>query len=297
MIINHGTLRTLGTTFSGLFNRGKERARTQRSLVSTPVPSSTKENEYGWLGDLPGMREWLGDRVINQMAANAYTIRNRKWEQTIAVQADDIRDDNTGVYSLRFELMGTAAAAHPEQLVFQTLKAGFATNCYDGQYFFDTDHPVLDENGAVTSVANTDGGSGAPWFLIDNTRGVLPIILQEREPLSFAALDNLDDPRVFMSDEFVYGSRARYNAGYGFWQFCWGSKQPLTPANYGAARAALGNMKGDYGRPLGVMGTLLVVPPSLESAGLKILNNELGSGGESNEWKGTAKLEVVPWLA
>jgi len=34
------------------------------------------------------------------------------------------------------------------------------------------------------------------------------------------------------------------------------------------------SMKGDHGRLLGVRPNLLVVPPSLESAGLKILNSE-----------------------
>ena len=54
--------------------------------------------------------------------------------------------------------------------------------------------------------------------------------------------------------------------------------------------------KGDGGRPLGVMPDTLVVPPSLESAGLQILNSEYGTGGVSNEWRGTAKLIVTPWV-
>ncbi len=297
MLVNGATLRTLGSSFNALFSRGRVRIQKQRQLVSTVVPSTTSQNEYGWLKDLPGMREWIGDRVIHQMEANGYAIKNKSWEQTVAVKRDDIDDDNVGVYSLRFELMGEAAEQHPELLVFDALKNGFTTNCYDGQYFFDTDHPVLDVDGKPISVANTDGGSGTPWFLIDDTRSILPVIFQDRRPLKFTAKDNLDDDNVFLRNEFVYGADARYNVGYGFWQTCWGSKQPLNPDNYGSARAALSGMKGDYGRPLGVRPTLLVVPPSLEKAALKIVNNELGANGESNEWKGTAKVEVVPWLA
>ena len=63
------------------------------------------------------------------------------------------------------------------------------------------------------------------------------------------------------------------------------------------ARAAISGMKGDNGRPLGLMPNLLVVPPSLESAARKILNSEYAAGGETNEWKGTAELLVCPWLA
>jgi phage major head subunit gpT-like protein len=200
-----------------------------------------------------------------------------------------------------FQEMGQSTGAHWDQLVFNLLKDGFATTCYDGQYFFDTDHPVLNAAGAVTSVANTDGGGGTPWFLLDCSRALKPIILQKRKDFEFVAKDKLTDENVFNKKEFVYGSDARGNVGFGFWQFAWGSKQTLNSTYYAAARAGLKGMKGDHGRPLGILAggakPLLVVPPALESAGLKLINSELASGGETNEWKGTAELLVVPWLA
>jgi phage major head subunit gpT-like protein len=52
----------------------------------------------------------------------------------------------------------------------------------------------------------------------------------------------------------------------------------------------------DGGRKLGVTPTVLVVPPTLEEAGLNILNTEYGAAGASNPWKGTAKLIVTPYL-
>lgn len=297
MLINGTTLKSLGVGFSAAYQRGLGRAPSQRNLIATTVPSSTKENEYGWLGKFPKMREWLGDRVINQMSGTGYAIKNKPFEVTIEVDRDDIEDDNIGFYAPLFEEMGLSTETHPDELVWPLLKAGFTTNCYDGQYFFDTDHPVLDENGQIVSVANTDGGAGTPWFLIDDTRALKPIIFQERKKPQFIAKDNPEDENVFMRKKFLYGVDARYNVGYGFWQYAWGSRQALNAANYATARAALSGMKGDYGRPLGIRPTLLVVPPALESAALKIVNNELGANGETNEWKGTAKVEVVPWLA
>lgn len=297
MKINSDNLKTLGTSFNARFKGGMSLAPSQRALVATTVPSTTGKEEYGWLGQVPGVREWLGDRVIQNLEAHDYSIKNKEWELTLGVKRTHIEDDNIGIYGPMFEEMGRSAEAHPEQLVWELLKAGFTSTCYDGQYFFDTDHPVLDAAGVPQSVANTDGGSGAPWVLLDDTRAIKPIIFQERKKAQFIAKDNPEDERVFMNNEFLYGVDSRYNVGFGFWQFAWGSKQTLNAANYGAARAALGGMKGDYGKPLGLRGTLLCVPPSLESAGLKLLNSELASGGETNEWKGTAKLAVVPWLA
>ena len=297
MLINPGNLKTLNTGFKAAFKRGLGQAASQRAIVATTVPSSTKSEEYGWLGKVPGMREWLGDRVIQNVASHDYTIKNRDFELTVGVDKNDILDDNVGVYTPLMEEMGRSVEAHPDELVWALLKAGFVTACYDGQNYFDTDHPVLDADGQEISVANTDGGAGEPWFLIDDSRALKPIIFQERQKPNFVAKTDPDDESVFWKKEFVYGVDARYNVGFGFWQFCWGSKQPLDAARYKAARAAMLGMKGDFGRPLGVRPRKLVVGPSNESAALKLVNNELGPNGETNEWKGTAEVVVVPWLA
>jgi len=296
MIVNSGTLKTLFVGNKANFQLGLGQLEPQYMQIATVVPSSTREEQYGWLGKSPNMREWIGDRVIESIKAHDYTIRNKDFELTQAVERNDIRDDNLGLYGPLFQQMGWAVAAHPNQLVFGLLKAGFATNCYDGQYFFDTDHPVLDAAGVAQSVANTDGGAGEPWFLFDSSRPLKPLIFQERQKPDFVAKDDMDDDNVFMRKQFLYGIDARYNAGFGFWQYIWGSRQPLTAANYAIGRAALLGMKGDYGRPLGVMPDKLLTGPANEGAARKILNNELGAGGETNEWKGTAQVMVSPWL-
>lgn len=299
MIITSAALSALRTGFSTAFKKGLGQTSSQYALVSTSVASSTKEQRYGWLGKIPNVREWIGARVVQNLSESDYSIREKKWELTIGVDRDDIETDNLGIYAPLFEEMGQSTGAKWDQLVFGLLQAGFVTNCYDGQYFFDTDHPVLDGDGNLISVANTDlvAGNGPVWFLIDNSRALKPIILQKRKDFNFVAKDKDTDDNVFGLNEYVYGADARANVGYGFWQFAWGSKAPLTAANYAAARAALMGMKGDYGRPLGIRPSLLVVSPQLESAALKIVNNEMSAGGETNEWKGTAKVEVVPWLA
>jgi phage major head subunit gpT-like protein len=229
--------------------------------------------------------------------AHDYAIKNVPYENTIAVDRDDIDDDQYGVYGPLFQEMGLATEAHPNQLVFGLLKEGWAKTAYDGQYFFDTDHPVLDETGEPVSVANTDGGGGAPWFLMDASRAIKPIIWQTRRPYDLVRMDTPTDEAVFMRKEFRYGVDARVAAGFGLWQVCWGSRQPLTGENYRKAREALLSMKGDYGRPLGLMPRLLVVPPALEFDALEIVNAERNAAGATNVYRGTAEVLVVPWLA
>ncbi|MFN3575373.1 MAG: Mu-like prophage major head subunit gpT family protein [Tabrizicola sp.] len=297
MLVNAATLDGLRVGFKTTFQEGLKQASTAYLRIATVVPAATKEQKYGWLGKIPSVREWVGARAVQNLQQHDYAIKEKALELTLGVDRDDIETDNLGIYKPLFTEMGMSTGAQWDRMVFSQLKAGFSTNCYDGQFFFDTDHPVLDENGNTVTVANTDGGAGTPWFLLDVSRAIKPILLQKRKDFQFVALDKPDDQNVFMSKEFIYGADARANTGYGFWQMAWGSKQPLTASTYATARAALSGMKGDYGRPLGIMPNLLVVPPALESAARKILNSEYAAGGETNEWKGTAELLVVPWLA
>jgi phage major head subunit gpT-like protein len=299
MIVNSENLTKLRTGFSAAYKRALGQATNLSGKITTRVPAATKEMRYGWLGKFPNVREWIGPRVVQNLSESDYTIREKAYELTIGVDRDDIETDNLGIYAPMFEEMGLSTQAHVEQLVWGLLKNGFATNCYDGQFFFDTDHPVLAEDGVtVLSVANTDGGAGAPWFLMDVSRALKPIILQVRRDFSdIVARDKVTDDNVFDMNEFRYGVDARMNVGYGFWQFAWGSKQALTPANYEIARAALIGMKGDHGRPLGIMPNLLVVGPTNEGAARALVASALAAGGETNKWAGTAEVLVVPWLA
>lgn len=124
-----------------------------------------------------------------------------------------------------------------------------------------------------------------------------PMIWQERLPYEFQQMTETNNPHVFMQDEYVYGVRARVNAGFGLWQLAWGSKQPLNPANYAIARAAMQNMKGDGGRILGVMPNVLVVPPSLETDARTLLKAATSATGASNPWFESADLIVTPYIA
>jgi len=297
MQITQTALQNLRVGFKTEFQNAFAAVPSYRGRIARTVASTTASNVYGWLKGLTGMREWLGDRVVDNLSEAAYTIVNRHFEKTVGVDRNHIEDDNLGIYSEPFQLMGDGAARLPEELVWGLLKAGFNTNCYDGQYFFDTDHPVLKADGTTGTFANTDGGAGTPWFLFCTKRPLKPIIYQERKAPTFVAKDDEKDEKVFDKRQFVYGVDMRCNVGYGLPQLAWGSKQALSSTTYGAARAAMMGFTADGGGPLGIVPDLLVVPPALEEVGRKLLNSENASGGETNPWKGTAELLVVPWLA
>jgi phage major head subunit gpT-like protein len=243
------------------------------------------------------VREWLGPRVASSIAEFDYSIKNKSWEQTLSVPREKIEDDQLGAYNIRAKMQSRQVSQFDDRLIWGLAKTGFNTNCYDGQFFFDIDHPVLDENGVVTTQANTDGGAGAIWMLVADDAPMKPFILQKRKEWEWVALDRITDANVFMNKEFLYGVDGRRAAGFGFWQGIWGSKQPLTAANYANARSIMSSRKGDNGILFGFSQFTLYVAPSLESDARKLLNSEYGAAGVTNEWKDTAKLKIIPWLA
>lgn len=189
MMINGQTLdlafKGFKTVFDGAFNTAPAFA----DKVAMTVPSESRDETYGWLGMFPRLREWIGPRHVNNLTAHSYTIVNRKFEATVSVQRTDIADDRLGIFKPVFAEMGQDARRHPDELVFALLKAGFDLPCFDGQSFFDADHPVeLEPGTAPVSVSNVQAGAGAPWFLLDTSRSVRPIIWQTRENYEFQAI-------------------------------------------------------------------------------------------------------------
>jgi phage major head subunit gpT-like protein len=309
MIINAQNLSAMFDGFNIHFNNGFAGAETHWATIAMKVTSSSRDEKYGWMGQVPGLREWIGDRIIKNLALHDWTIKNRKFEDTIAVPREDIEDDRYGVVAPLVSEMGRAAAEHPDKLTFELLASGFTSPCYDGQNFFDTDHPVGSNGGdfPITSVSNMQAGAEPAWFLLDTTRAIKPLVYQERSPARLTQLNQDSDENVFMRDEYLYGVRARSNAGFGLWQLAFASQAELTPANYEAARAAMMSLKGDEGRVLGIKPTVLVAPPSLEGKVMRLLNNGtrielVGTPPDDvpvavqNEWAGTAKPIVTAWL-
>jgi phage major head subunit gpT-like protein len=258
--------------------------------------STTAQELYNWLGQSTGFREWLGDRVLQNLALHGFYIANKDFENTVVLKANQVLDDQYGVLTPLFQQLGQDAALHPDQLVYQLLAQGASVPCYDGQNFFDTDHPVGPQ-GAQVSVSNqTTGASPYAWYLLDTKKAIKPLIYQLRQDYRFLALFNPDDANVFFRKEFVYGVDARSNVGFGLWQLAHQSTLPLTMANYGVVKAMMGSIKKDNGQPMGIKGSLLLVPPSGETDARNTILVERLEGGANNPYYKDVEVLVCPWL-
>lgn len=311
MIINTSNLESLFTGFNASFLAGFDAVKPIHTRIALQAKSSTSKNIYPWMGQIQAMREWIGSRILGGIAMHNFTIVNRDYESTIAVPRNAIQDDEYGVYAPLFQEMGKAAGEKPDEIVMSLLANGFSGECYDGQSFFDEEHPIGLQNGEPTAVvSNIQAGSGAPWFLLDCSRPIKPLVWQERMPFNkLTKLDRDSDQNVFFDKEYIYGTEGRGDAGYGLWQLAYASKADLTAANFELARIAMAELKGDEGRPLAIKPTHVVVPPSLVGAARRLFNNgsriesvDTGSIGTmpvaiNNEWAGEVEVLESPWLA
>jgi phage major head subunit gpT-like protein len=270
--------------------------------ITTIINSNSRSNTYGWLGNFPKLREWIGDRIFEDIKSSSYVIENKKYEATLNVERVDIEDDNLGAYRPLARSMADEVVAFFNRNIATLLKGGFENHCYDGKPFFDAKHPVYpkaDGTGTTAEVSNILGNpglAGSPWFLLSLTGTLRPIILQQRTAPEFEEITDTKNNMVFMKDRYLYGVRYRGSFGYGFWQQAVASKEELSAENYEAARLQMRQFKRDGGDPLGIVPTHLIVSSDNESAARKILEAQLIDGGDSNVNYHTAELVVSPWL-
>ena len=289
----------LKTTLVARWNAGLKLSPDDWKKIAKLVKSNGKSNTYEWLSQFPAFREWVGSRLHKVFKETAYTVVNRKFEATVDVQRTDIEDDNIGQYGTLAESAGQSSTDLKNDLVFQALSAGFASVCYDGQYFFDTDHPVYpneDGSGVAASVSNMQAGAGAPWVLLCTKRAASPIYLQERMKAEFDSITSVQNGNVFDLDVYSFGGRWRGEAAYGFWQCAFGSKAALDAANFNAAYTAMMKFNGDGGRKLGIVPDTLVTGPDNMAAAEALLKAQQNAAGASNTNYNKVQLIVTPWM-
>jgi phage major head subunit gpT-like protein len=174
---------------------------------TTVVSSGAAEEYYDWLRLVGDVREWIGDRVINQGVSQRYSIRNKTWEFGFYLERSAVEDDQSGQIGLAITAAAQRAAEHQGRLVSEVLEAGFDDACYDGVAFFSDSHPLDDgttfsnlTDALLDAEAVQDGletlmgakrNDGAPW---GNHVGPERTILMVPPALYFSALELTQHP-------------------------------------------------------------------------------------------------------
>ena len=83
-----------------------------------------------------------------------------------------------------------------------------------------TSHSVNTLKGTLNVIVSPYITDTDSWYLLSCENVLKPIILQERCGVEFVSL-GADSEEGFMRDLFMFGVRARYNAGYSYWQLAY----------------------------------------------------------------------------
>jgi phage major head subunit gpT-like protein len=126
------------------------------------VPSNKASEKYAWLGESPVMREWIGDRIFHEMRAADYALANKHFEVSITAERTDIEDDETGAYPDYAQKMARRAVRHPDKLLGEVVRNAESLICWDGQYFFDTDHEFGDSGTQSNKLNSTVVAAATP---------------------------------------------------------------------------------------------------------------------------------------
>jgi phage major head subunit gpT-like protein len=297
--ITQAQIDALKTTLRANFMAGLALGKETWPMVAALIKSDSKANTYAWLTQFPAFRKWVGARSHKAVSEKAYTVVNDKFEATIDVPRTDIEDDTFGHYAAVASGAGQSLVDLKNDLIFQSIADGFIHTCYDGQFFFDSDHPLFpneDGTGTATVQSNLQAGTSAPWVLLCTDRAPKPLYLQERIPAQFESQTTAASPQVFDLDTYSFGGRWRGNAAYGFWQCAFGSKAALTTQNFEDGYDAMMNFKGDGGRKLGIVPNKLVVGVSNRAKAEAILKVAKLANGADNTNFNRVELIVTPWM-
>lgn len=214
MLINSENLSGIFRGFKLLFKTFFDGKTSFWEKLAMKVSSTTGSETYGWLLNIPQMREWIGDREIKNLSADDYTIKNKTFESTIAVPRDAIEDDAIGVYRPAVGMMAEDAKAFPDTLVADLLKNGTVNKCYDKQAFFSGAHKVAKANisnkGTKKLTVDAYGAARAAMMSLKNEEGkplnIRPNLLVVPPALEGIGLKILNAQQIDGTDNVYYHS-------------------------------------------------------------------------------------------
>ncbi|MBK1710581.1 Mu-like prophage major head subunit gpT family protein [Marichromatium gracile] len=154
MLINQTNVEEVFRNVRATFNRALAAAETRHQHFATVLDTDQIVEKMDWVGSLPNWRKWVGDKVLNAMAAHTYSLTCEEYESSIAVKRRDLEADRLGIYRIQATSQGELAAYFPDERVADAINDAFTATCWDGKPFFATDHPTEHKDGTPATYSN-----------------------------------------------------------------------------------------------------------------------------------------------
>ena len=104
--------------------------------ITTTTTSDGASETYNWLGDVPAVKEWLGDKRLGDLEDETYSITNKDFYTGITVDRNAIADEQINGIPERIAFMARAMAFHKWEMISDLLINATTDLAYDGSAFF-----------------------------------------------------------------------------------------------------------------------------------------------------------------
>src|SRR4030042_1993652 len=114
-LVTSAFLSGLMPNFRAIFKQSLDEAVAETQLykeIATLFQSTSDKESYGWLGSNPQMSEWLDKRQLKAPKPYDYTLTNKHYEGTIAINRDTYEDDKYGMIAPRVQGLAKRAIRH-----------------------------------------------------------------------------------------------------------------------------------------------------------------------------------------
>ncbi len=155
--------------FSTRFMQAFRNTPTRHELLATIIPSQNVSEEHKWINPVPMLSEWVGERKVQKLRLDGFTVKNKDYAAGIVIHKNDIADDRLGLYNAALDQFGARAARHYEKLLADVLIDAFDGNtfkAFDGKPLCADDHDIGDgsaQDNKLTATLDDTGAYAEAW--------------------------------------------------------------------------------------------------------------------------------------
>jgi phage major head subunit gpT-like protein len=139
MLINRSNMEALFKNIVAGFQNGMaQKPPVDLSFMTSDFPSTTTANYYPWLETIPAFREWIGDRVFQNLRGQKFEVANRDFELSLGIPANTLEDDTFGMFVGMTQMVAAGWPVQLYELIVEVITN--QVKCWDGKALFADDH-------------------------------------------------------------------------------------------------------------------------------------------------------------
>lgn len=194
------------------------------------IPTNARVEVFPWMYPAPGINKYEGHRRTATLDQINYQVGTYQFDGSFEVPLIDIEDDIAGGYVYRMrDLVIKAYEPFRSRWVFNTLKNGASTVCFDGSNFFATSHnlggwgstPAQFASGSANllqfnTAAVSDGTTHVMiWLINEDEISLKPVLYLDRQSPQFRTSSG--DNNSAWEQNVKYWIDLRAGFGFGYW--------------------------------------------------------------------------------